>query len=122
METEWLVGRVSDFEGGRRKIVSIRGREVVVFNWNDQFRAFENNCLHMGGPVGEGLLIGKVEAVVDANRRVLYERFSDEVVHLVCPWHGWEYDVATGEVSGDRRRRLRRYSTVERAGRVYVIA
>jgi nitrite reductase (NADH) small subunit len=121
VDTEWLVGQVSDFEAGRRKIVSIRGREVVVFNWRDQFHAFENNCLHMGGPVGEGLLIGKVEAVMDENRRVVHERFSDEVIHLVCPWHGWEYDIKTGSVSGDPRRRLRRYGTVERAGKVYVL-
>ncbi|MCA9794362.1 MAG: Rieske 2Fe-2S domain-containing protein [Candidatus Eremiobacteraeota bacterium] len=36
----------------------------------------ENECLHQGGPLGDGYLMGTT---------------------LGCPWHGWEFDLATGE-------------------------
>src|SRR5262249_30134206 len=93
---EWLAGRVSDFDAGDRQIVSIEDREVVVFRWADRFYALENDCLHMGGPVGEGLILGKVEAVLSDNKELVREVFSDTEIHLVCPWHGWEYDIETG--------------------------
>lgn len=118
--SEWLAGHVSDFDDDRRRIVSIEGREVVVLYNNGKFYAFDNYCLHMGGPVGEGVVMGKVEAVLSEDKRYMGERFSDDAVHLVCPWHGWEYDLETGEFAGDRRRRLRRYDVAVRGDEVYV--
>jgi nitrite reductase/ring-hydroxylating ferredoxin subunit len=40
--------------------------------------------------------------------------------HLVCPWHGWEYDLGTGEFSGDRRLRLRGFEVQIDRDQVYV--
>jgi nitrite reductase (NADH) small subunit len=119
--TELLAGQVSDFDDERRKIVSANGREIVVFRHNGRFYALDNTCLHMGGPVGEGIIIGKVEAILSEDKRFLGERFSEEEIHIVCPWHGWEYDIETGKCAGDGRLRLRRYETVERGDDVYVI-
>lgn len=119
---EILVGQAVEFEDDTRKIISARGREVVVFKHKDRFYAFENYCLHNGGPVGEGLLIPKVEAVLGENQVSVQERFSEDETHLVCPWHGWEYDIDTGACAGDRRRRLRAYPTVQRGNDVYVVA
>jgi nitrite reductase (NADH) small subunit len=118
---EVFAGRVSDFDDDTRRVVRAGGREVVVFRHRDRFYAFENVCLHQGGPVGEGLLIGKVEAVLGPDRTYQGERFSEEVTHLVCPWHGWEYDIATGACAGDPRRKLRRFRLVEREDGVYVV-
>jgi nitrite reductase/ring-hydroxylating ferredoxin subunit len=118
---ELLAGRVSDFDDDTRKIVSANGREIVVFRRKDRFYALDNTCLHMGGPVGEGIIIGKVEAILGEDKRFLGERFSEEEIHIVCPWHGWEYDIDTGACAGDGRLRLRRYETVERGDDVYVI-
>lgn len=119
--SEWLAGDLTEFDGGDRKIVSVDGREVVVFRWGERLHAYENECLHMGGPVGEGLILGKVEAVLGPNKELIREEFSDTEIHLVCPWHGWEYDIESGACAGDRRRKLRRYETTQREGRVYVI-
>jgi nitrite reductase (NADH) small subunit len=116
---EIYVGRGSDFDEDRRRVATVDGREVVVFRNGDTYHALANTCLHMGGPVGEGILIGRVEAVV-SNGDVVRECFSEETTHLVCPWHGWEYDIETGEAAGDRRLRLPRYDVVEREGEVYV--
>ena len=120
MAIEWFVGNVQEFAGENRKIVARAGKEIAIFAFRGKFYAFENECLHMGGPVGEGLIIGKVEAVLDENKCLVREEFSETEIHLVCPWHGWEYDIETGAFAGNRRRKLRRYEAFERGGRVYV--
>jgi nitrite reductase/ring-hydroxylating ferredoxin subunit len=43
-------------------------------------------------------------------------------MHIVCPWHGWEYDLATGEFMGNRRWKLRKFETERRGDDVYVLA
>lgn len=122
MSAEIRVAHVSDLTDGRRVMASIDGRDVFVLEREGRFYAFENVCRHMGGPVGEGILLGKVEAVLDDEQRLLHERFSTSEIHLVCPWHGWEYDIETGECAANRRIRLRRYEAVRRGEDVYVIA
>jgi nitrite reductase/ring-hydroxylating ferredoxin subunit len=122
MATELLVGRVGDFADGRRVMVRVDDRDVFVFEHNGRFHAFENVCRHMGGPVGEGILMGKVEAVLDENRAWVRDRFSTTEIHIVCPWHGWEYDIETGECAANRRIKLRRYEAVQRGEDVYVVA
>ncbi|HEU0236811.1 MAG TPA: Rieske (2Fe-2S) protein, partial [Candidatus Limnocylindrales bacterium] len=111
-----------DLADGRRVMVRIDERDVFVFERDGRFYAFENVCRHMGGPVGEGILIGKVEAVLDDEQRLLHERFSTQEIHLVCPWHGWEYDIETGECAANRRLKLRRYEAVQRGEDIYVVA
>jgi nitrite reductase/ring-hydroxylating ferredoxin subunit len=122
MANEIYVGRVADFADERRVMIQVDGRDVFVFERAGRFYAFENRCRHMGGPVGEGILIGKVEAVLDENKAVVRERFSTSEIHLVCPWHGWEYDIETGTCAADRRVRLRRFEAVRRGEEIYVIA
>jgi len=114
------VGRVEDFADDVRKGVVIDGREVFVFQRGDRFYAFENNCPHRGGPVGEGTLIGRVEAVVNEKREVVMETFSETTINIVCPWHGYEFNIADGVCAADRRIRLRRYRVFEEDGKVYV--
>jgi nitrite reductase/ring-hydroxylating ferredoxin subunit len=66
-------------------------------------------------------VLGKVEAVLGADKDLIRERFSEAEVHLICPWHGYEYDLATGECVADRRRRLRRFDVVEKGDEIYVV-
>jgi nitrite reductase (NADH) small subunit len=115
------VGDASDFNDGVRKNVHIDGREVTVLSADGAYYAIENKCLHMGGPVGEGIVIGRVEAIVDDKRRLVGERFNNDEKHIVCPWHGYEYELSTGEFCGDRSKRLRTYQAIERDGRIYVV-
>src|SRR4051794_29793986 len=56
---EWLAGTVSDFEDNHRRILTVNNREIVVFEHKGGYYALDNTCLHMGGPVGEGLILGK---------------------------------------------------------------
>lgn len=122
MASDIHVGRVADFSDGRRVMIQVGGRDVFVLEREGRFYAFENRCRHMGGPVGEGMLIGKVEAILDEEKRLVRERFSTDEIHIVCPWHGWEYDIETGVCAADPRIRIRRYEAVRRGEDVYVIA
>jgi 3-phenylpropionate/trans-cinnamate dioxygenase ferredoxin component len=69
-----LIG-TNELAEGAAKVVSLADTEVAVFKIGGKFYAIENECLHRGGPLGEGQLKGHT---------------------IVCPWHGWKYDVATG--------------------------
>ncbi len=120
MATEVFAGRISDYADGQRVMVRVGTRDVFVFEREGRFYAFENVCRHMGGPVGEGMLIGKVESVLDADQRHVRDRFSTTEIHIACPWHGWEYDIETGECAANRRIRLRRFEAVTRGDEVYV--
>jgi nitrite reductase/ring-hydroxylating ferredoxin subunit len=118
---EHLAGRSREFQEGGSKIVRIGDVEIGVFRRTGSLYAYENRCVHQGGPACEGAIMAKVEAVLGTDRVYLGERFSEEEAHLVCPWHGWEYDLATGECVADRRLRLKRYSVIERGDEVYVV-
>lgn len=102
--------------------MTIDDAPIGVFTHEGTIYAFANVCPHQGGPVCEGRLVGRVEEEVDDHGRLLGGRFSAEVTHLVCPWHGMEFDLETGRSWSDPRRRLRRYEVIERGQRVFVIA
>jgi nitrite reductase (NADH) small subunit len=65
---------------GEAKEFELAGKTICVANVNGTISAMDNVCLHMGGPLGQG--------VIEGNK-------------LVCPWHGWEYDPLTGQLADD---------------------
>jgi nitrite reductase/ring-hydroxylating ferredoxin subunit len=119
---EQFVGKASEINDGDRRIVFMGEHEVGVFKEKGEYFAYSNFCLHQGGPACEGLTIAKVEEKImpDKTSRGLY--FSDTELHFVCPWHGMEYDMKTGECVSDRKMRLRKYKIVQKGDDVYVIA
>ena len=47
--------------------------------------------------------------------------FSQEHTHIVCPWHGYEFDLKTGRHPGSARHRLRKANLEITDGEVYVV-
>ena len=92
-----FVAKRSEFPDGERRIVSDGAGEIGVFHWQGRFYAYENLCLHQGGPACEGVLMHEVEDVLGPDRGWVGQRFSDTQINFVCPWHGYEYDLMTGE-------------------------
>lgn len=119
--TEIYIAHSAEIPEGDRRIITHGGREIGVFHWQGNYYAYDNTCLHQGGPACEGLIMHKVEDVMTADHRVLGHRFSPDEVHFVCPWHGYEYDLKTGECAGDRRLRLRAYKVIERGGELFLV-
>jgi nitrite reductase/ring-hydroxylating ferredoxin subunit len=119
---EKFVGKASEFKDGERRLVLDGENEIGIFKENGQFYAYSNFCLHQGGPACEGLTIAKVEEhlLPDKTSRGLY--FSETDLHFVCPWHGYEYDMKTGECVSDRKLKLRKYEVIQKGDEVYVRA
>jgi len=118
---EWFVAKASELNDGDRRIVTAGRHEIGVFRSGGAYYAYSNQCLHQGGPACEGLLINRVVDVVAPDRTYQGQTFSDEV-HFVCPWHGYEYELKTGECVGDRRMKLKKFAVVRRGDDIFVIA
>ncbi len=101
-----VVARAADIPPGGRKLVTVRGRPIAVFNLGGTFYGLLNRCPHQGGPMCEGVLTGLIEADTPG----IY-RYSREGEVLRCPWHGWEFDIRTGRSWCDPEKvTLRNYS------------
>jgi 3-phenylpropionate/trans-cinnamate dioxygenase ferredoxin subunit len=87
-----VVATVAEISPGQRKLVTVRGRPIAVFNLSGEFFGLFNRCPHQGGPMCEGILTGLVQS--DDPGRYQYSR-AGEI--LRCPWHGCEFDVRTGQ-------------------------
>jgi len=59
----------------RAKIVTLSGERIAVFRYDGKISAISNVCQHQNGPLGEGCIINGL---------------------VTCPWHGYQYDPATG--------------------------
>ena len=122
MAQEKFVAKASEFKNGDRRIVFVGEHEIGVFKHEDKLYAYSNFCLHQGGPACEGLTIAKVEERLrpDMTSQGLY--FSEKDMNFVCPWHGMEYDMKTGECISDRKQKLRSYKILEKGDEIYVVA
>jgi nitrite reductase/ring-hydroxylating ferredoxin subunit len=118
--SEQIVVALSEdvLEGGR-VVVDVEGVEVGIFRLEGRLFAWENRCAHAGGPVCQGTLMRRVVERLDDGRRSLGDDFGSEL-HIVCPWHGYEYNVRTGEHPADPRARLRRFEVEEQGGEILV--
>ena len=116
------VGSRGELTTAGRLFVSVGDREIGVLEHSGELFAYENRCRHQGGPVCEGVVLGKVETVLDEDKHVQGERFSDETVHLICPWHGWEYDLRSGVCATDATVALRKYEVEDRDGVIFLLS
>jgi nitrite reductase (NADH) small subunit len=108
-------------EGGVR-IVRSGELEIGVLRHGGKYYAYRNHCPHQGGPVCEGSRMPKVAEVISADRRYLGQRFDEAEMHIICPWHAYEYHIETGVCAVDAKIRLQKFNVVERNGEVYVAA
>ncbi len=70
------VASLAEVPAGQLKLVEIDGTRIVLARVGDRVYACGDTCSHQGGPLSEGKLSGS---------------------RLACPWHGWMYDVRTGQ-------------------------
>ena len=101
------IGAATDFEDPGKKIIGFESFEVGVFKLGGEFYAYLNHCPHMGGPACQGKMIAKVEEIIADDRTTKGQMFSKSKMHIVCPWHGFEFDIRTGRHPGNPKARLR---------------
>ena len=92
--------RLDDVPAGRPLRVDVGDAAVLVVRAGDAVYACGAVCAHKGGPLEDGKLSG---------------------TRLACPWHGWMYDVRTGDcVFPARGARVPTFPTVVEGGDVWV--
>lgn len=72
----YTVGSTDEVSEGTPLVADVDGEEIAVFYEDGEYFAVNNVCPHQGGPLGDG----KVE---------------NQCVY--CPWHGWEFDIESGD-------------------------
>lgn len=95
--SEHVVAPAESLEEGESLIITIEAREIGVFNIDGQYYALPNWCAHQGGPSCEGTISGTAEETYDRQTLTKEREWVKYGRVLSCPWHGWEYDVTTGE-------------------------
>ena len=114
------VGAADELDPGDALVVELEGREVAVFNLDGAFCALLNWCAHQGGPACEGPLGGTYTATFDRETLEVEREWVREGRVVTCPWHGWEYDVETGDCLSNPSVRLPTYPVRVEAGRLLV--
>ena len=69
--------KAAEVPPGTIRELQLDGKTIALANVGGKFYAIDNTCIHRGGPLGQGVLEGKM---------------------VTCPWNGWEYDVTNGKV------------------------
>jgi len=80
--------KTGDLRVGEARTVEVGDKSIALCNADGTIYAVDNTCLHRGGPIGGGFLDGTT---------------------VTCPWHGWQYDVTTGQCATNPAARLTRY-------------
>jgi nitrite reductase/ring-hydroxylating ferredoxin subunit len=119
--SEVFVAKKAEMQDGDRLLVELDGFEIGVYRHNGKFYAYRSLCVHQGGPACEGIVIDRVEDVFAPDGSYVRQRFDESDPHIVCPWHGYEYRLLTGECVPDPRLRLKRYDVMERDDSIYVV-
>jgi nitrite reductase/ring-hydroxylating ferredoxin subunit/hemoglobin-like flavoprotein len=91
------VATAAEIPPGARKIVQVGNLSIGVFHHGDEWFAVRNSCVHRGGPVATGTLLGDV---------------------LTCPWHGFQFNLRTAQCLADPKAKLDRYGVAVVDGQV----
>src|SRR5690606_29174720 len=104
-----------------RKVIAQGDLEIGVFFLEGQYFAWENKCTHQGGPICQGRILNRVEEVLAADQTSRGLKWSESDVHIVCPWHGFEFNIKTGRHPGSKNIRLKPFDVKVTNGEVYVV-
>jgi nitrite reductase/ring-hydroxylating ferredoxin subunit len=103
---------IEDLPPGERLLVDVDDEEICLLNVEGDLFALGARCAHRGGPICKGELRGLTSEDDDSGSRDLA---------VVCPWHGWTYDVETGGRVGPTDHRLPSYPVTVEDETVYLM-
>jgi nitrite reductase/ring-hydroxylating ferredoxin subunit len=107
------IGSVADIERAGRVVARVDGREVGVVASGEALYGVRNRCPHHGGPLCLGTIEKRLEGKPGAYG-------ISGITVLRCPWHGWQFDPATGACLDDPALRVAVYPAKAAGGRVLV--
>ena len=94
-----VVATSDEIGPGERKLVTVEGREIVIFNLGGDYVGLLNRCPHQGGRLCDGVVTAHITS--DEPGTIKYDR-PGEIIR--CPWHGWFFDLRTGQSWGEPER------------------
>jgi 3-phenylpropionate/trans-cinnamate dioxygenase ferredoxin subunit len=107
-----IVATVAEIPPGTHKLVEVSGRQIGVFNVKGEFFALLNRCPHGGAELCKGAVVGLVQP-----QGVGEYAIARNGEFLRCPWHGWEFDIRTGQSYCDPGRlKIRKYDVAVQHG------
>lgn len=112
-----VIGTVDEIPPGLRKLVTIKGRSIGVFNVGGAYHAVRNLCPHQGAP----LCLGLVGGTALQSQPGAYVWGRDGEI-LRCPWHGWEFDLLTGRALFDPHVRVKTYAVEVQGDQLVLIS
>ncbi len=118
--TEYHAGRLDDLKERGRLVLKCGDVEIGIFLVDGELCAWHNECAHRGGPVCQGRIFKRVVEPLDSGGAVRTLQYHAADTHIVCPWHGYEFNIRTGEHPGHAALRLRKAHVSVRDGEVYV--
>jgi nitrite reductase/ring-hydroxylating ferredoxin subunit len=89
---------------GSVRMLEIGPHRIGLYRVSGRLYALANRCPHRGAPLCSGMVATPLET---AEGEVVLAA-SASIVR--CPWHKWEFDIASGRSLVDERLRVRRYA------------
>ncbi len=94
------VAKLDELREKRGRAVEVKNRLIALFLIDGMVHAIDDSCPHMGAPLSDGAIYGQC---------------------VMCPWHGWRFDVQTGEwLDTKRPNAIRTYETKVDEGVVWL--
>ena len=117
-----VVGKAADIPvGGRKIIVPFRERAGIgVFNVKGKFYALRNICPHKRGPLCTGEVAGRSTTSAPPSLTDGFVGYEREGEIIRCPWHAWQFDIATGACLVDPKMRVKTYPVIVDGGDIIV--
>jgi nitrite reductase/ring-hydroxylating ferredoxin subunit len=104
-----VVASLADLKERERIVVDVEGTELGLYFYAGEVRAWYNVCPHQGGPVCQGKTMPRTVQLVrgEGGLKSGGPGFHPTDRNIVCPWHGFEFDILTGKHPADHRVGLR---------------
>jgi nitrite reductase (NADH) small subunit len=109
------IGSVAEVRRTLPRVVTIERRPIALLEHEGEIVAIRNVCPHRGGPLCHGFIRPGLEGGQVGERHLLTDTPA-----LICPWHGWEFDLHSGRALADPRIRVRTYRTRVEGDRVLI--
>ncbi len=91
---------------GQIRIVEIRHHRIGLMRVGDEIHALADRCPHRGAPLcSAGEVVTEIQLAADGSLQL---GEADSLIR--CPWHKWDFEIATGTCQVDGQMRVRRYA------------
>jgi nitrite reductase (NADH) small subunit len=108
---QFTIGKISEIEKENPFVTQVGNLSVAVYRHDNKYYAYLNRCPHQGGPACEGAVIRDGEIRMRADN-LTGSGSGKPRYSIVCPWHGWSFEIESGVCRGNTQARLRSFKVL----------